>query len=427
MKFEQLLQSHRVRMAHRDRQATLDGHGRKAALQPTCQVAGASDAVAAEGRQKGAIAMSVKIGLLSHAPEFPEGGYLWVFLNWVLGFRALGCEVTWLMDVSTVPEDRRHACLPRFRERLDPYGIGECLRLCVFEEGATDKEINRPLENVTAMDLLLNVGLYTASAELIKRFRRSALLEIDPARTQVWISQGDVNVAPHTLYFTIGETVGQPGALFPSGGIRWHYTHPCVSFDFWQPQPTKNGAAFTTVSHWWKGWMMANGDSYENSKRVAFLPFLDLPKRSAYPLELALPLEDSEEETTMLRQHGWRVRNSEQVSSTPREYANYIGQSLGEFSCAKPHCIRLQNAWISDRTLCYLAAGKPAVVQHTGPSRFLPDGAGVFRFRDLPQAVSCLEKVMQDYENQSRLARALVEDRFDARKVAAQLLETALA
>jgi hypothetical protein len=371
--------------------------------------------------------MSIKVCLLSHAPEFPEGGYLWVFLNWMLGLRALGCEVTWLMDVSTVPEDRRRACLPNFRERLDPYGVGECLRLCVFEEGATDGGLNQHLDEVTGVDLLLNVGLYTASAELLTRFRRSALLDIDPGRTQVWISQGDVNVAPHTLYFTIGETVGQPGALFPSGGIHWHYTHPCVSVDFWQPQLTTNGAAFTTVSHWWKGWMMVNGECYANSKRVAFMPFLDLPKRSVFPLELALPLEGCDEETSMLLQHGWRVRDSEQVSSTPREYAKYIRESLGEFSCAKPHCIHLQNAWISDRTLCYLAAGKPAVVQHTGPSRYLPEGVGVFRFRDLPEAVSCLEKVMSDYENQCRLARALVEERFDARKVAARLLETALA
>ncbi len=370
--------------------------------------------------------MSIKVCLLSHGPEFPEGGYLWVFLNWALGFRALGCEVTWLMDVSTVPEERRRTCLATLRERLDPYGVGECLRLCVFDGGATDNEINEHLETVTGVDLLLNVGLYTASAELTKRFRRSALLDIDPGRTQVWISQGDLNVAPHSMYFTIGETVGQPGALFPSAGIHWHYTHPCVSLDFWQPHPAMEGAAFTTVSHWWKGWMVTNGESYPNSKRAAFLPFLDLPKCSGYPLELAIPLEDTEDESSMLRQHGWRVRNSEHACSTPREYASYIGQSLGEFSCAKTSCIRLQNAWISDRTLCYLAAGKPAVVQHTGPSRFIPEAAGLFRFRDLPEAVSCLEAVMHDYEKQCRLARALVEERFDARKVAAQLLQTAL-
>jgi hypothetical protein len=116
--------------------------------------------------------------------------------------------------------------------------------------------------------------------------------------------------------------------------------------------------------------------NHRNSKRAAFLPFLDLPNRSSYPLELAIPLEDTEEERSMLLQHGWRVRNSEQACATPREYASYIGQSLGEFSCAKTSCIRLQNAWISDRTLCYLAAGKPAVVQHTGPSRFIPEEAG---------------------------------------------------
>jgi len=88
--------------------------------------------------------------------------------------------------------------------------------------------------------------------------------------------------------------------------------------------------------------------------------------------------------------------------------------------------VRLQNAWVSDRTLCYLASAKPAVVQHTGPSRFLPDAAGMFRFRDLLEAARCLEQVAADYERQCRLARALAEEYFDARKVVGRVLERAL-
>ena len=92
----------------------------------------------------------------------------------------------------------------------------------------------------------------------------------------------------------------------------------------------------------------------------------------------------------------------------------------------KPACVRLQNAWVSDRTLCYLASAKPAVVQHTGPSRFLPEAAGMFRFRNLQEAARCLEQVAGDYERQCRLARALAEEHFDARKVVGRLLERAL-
>jgi hypothetical protein len=89
--------------------------------------------------------------------------------------------------------------------------------------------------------------------------------------------------------------------------------------------------------------------------------------------------------------------------------------------------VYLENAWISDRTLCYLASGKPAVVQYTGPSRFLPDAAGLFRFRDLEEAARYLEMAAADYERQCGLARALAEEYFDARKVVGRVLELALA
>ena len=91
--------------------------------------------------------------------------------------------------------------------------------------------------------------------------------------------------------------------------------------------------------------------------------------------------------------------------SPPWDYQRYVQASQGEFSCAKPSCVRLQNAWVSDRTLCYLASGKPAVVQHTGASRFLPDAEGLFRFRTLEEAAHALSAAQSDYERHGRLAR----------------------
>jgi hypothetical protein len=88
--------------------------------------------------------------------------------------------------------------------------------------------------------------------------------------------------------------------------------------------------------------------------------------------------------------------------------------------------MRLANAWISDRTLCYLASGRPAIVQHTGPSRFLPDGDGLFRFGSLEEAAAALSTVEADYERQCRRARALVEAHFDAREVVRSVLERAI-
>jgi hypothetical protein len=169
------------------------------------------------------------------------------------------------------------------------------------------------------------------------------------------------------------------------------------------------------------------GEAYRNDKRAGFLPFLDLPRSTDHPLELALllaPWED--DERVALQQRGWRVRDAHEVASTPWDYQRYIYDSCGEFSCAKPTYVRLETAWISDRTICYLASGKPAVVQHTGDSRILPDAAGLFRFRSMKEAAHCLEKVVDDYEQQCRLARALAEEHFDAQKVVGHVLERAL-
>lgn len=361
--------------------------------------------------------------------SYPESGYLWVLLNWALGLRALGCRVIWLEGVApNTPAQEVQASVSLLKSRLQRYGLAECVALCSWTDEPLPKAAGEgclDLEAAAEADLLLNFHYGTPSG-VIGRFRRSALVDIDPGLLQLWMSRGGLHIAPHAVYFTIGETVGQPGARFPDCGLKWEYSPPCVALEWWPPRPAAEGAAFTTVSHWWGDWMEDGGEWYPNDKRAAFLAFLDLPRRTSQPLELALDLDEDETEWKMLLERGWRVRRGHTVASTPWDYQRYIQDSLGEFSCVKPSCIRLQNAWVSDRTLCYLASGKPAVVQHTGPSRFLPDAAGLFRFRDIDEGARCLDIVMADYDRQSKLARALAEEYFNAQKVVGRVLERAL-
>jgi hypothetical protein len=253
------------------------------------------------------------------------------------------------------------------------------------------------------------------------------MVDIDPGLTQVWISTGQMRAARHDVYFTIGETVGRPGARFPDCGLAWHYTPPPVFLPAWPVSGASPVAAYTTVTHWWGDLMEFEGQTYYNRKRDGFFPFLDLPQITPHALELAICLGSAEEERRMLEKRGWRVRDPQAVASTPWDYQRYVRGSRGEFSCAKPSCLRLQNAWISDRTLCYLASGRPAVVQHTGPSRFLPDADGLFRFKSLDDAAAALSAAELDYERHCRSARALAEEYFDARKVVGRVLERALA
>ena len=377
--------------------------------------------------------VSITVCLSVGTTGCPEaGGHLWAYLNWALGLRALGCEVIWLEQLSaSAPTQKMRANVAAVRSRLQPYGLSEHLALSSHTGEPFPREVAEGCLDLTAAteaDVLLELR-YDTPPEVVRRFRRSALVDIDPGLLQIWMDTGGIRIAPYDVYFTIGETVGQAGARFPDVGLTWHYTPPCVALDWWSPHPAAEDAPFTTVSSWFQNeWVEEEGNWYRNDKLSGFLPFLDLPRCSEQPLELALSLaEDDEAERVALRKRGWRVRDAEVVAFTPWDYQRYIQESRGEFSCAKPSCVRLQNAWVSDRTVCYLASGKPAVVQHTGPSRFLPDAAGLCRFRTLGEAVHCLETVAADYERHCRLARALAEELFDARKVVARVLERALA
>jgi hypothetical protein len=375
----------------------------------------------------------VSVCLCVSTLEYPEGGgFLWVYLNWALGLRALGQRVIWLEDVaSRASGGKLSASVAALRDRLEPYGLGDSIALWPRGGEPPPPELAGTVLDIDAAaeaDLLLNFR-YGVAAALVKRFRRSALVDIDPGLLQCWIQGGHIEVAPHAVYFTTGETVGRPGSRFPDAGIEWHHAPPCVALRWWPPCRADDRAPFTTVSHWTGDeWMADAAGLYRNDKRSGFLPYLDLPRRARVPLELALCLGDDEaHERAALEARGWRVRDAGAVAGTPWDYRDYVQRSRGEWSAAKPSCVRLQNAWISDRTLCYLASGKPAVVQHTGPSRLLPDAAGLLRFRDLDEAARCLETVAADYDRQSRLARALAEEHFDARQVTGRVLERALA
>jgi hypothetical protein len=376
--------------------------------------------------------MSIRVCLFPAGTlSYPNGGgYLWIYLNWALGFRSLGCEVIWLEGVSpTAPAQLVQLQVATLKNRLERYGLAESLALCSWTGEPLPAETTAGcmnLDNAAEADLLLNQR-YGAPSEIVGRFRRSALLDIDPGLLQIWISKGWIEVARHDLYFTISEAVAEARPPIPDTDLRWQHAPPCVSLDLWSPHKARAAAPFTTLTHWYAGGGAEDsGEAYADDKRSGFLPFLDLPQRTSQPLELALDVAADANIRASLNDRGWRVRDAYEMAATPWDYQRYVQDSLGEFSCAKPSYVRYQTAWISDRTVCYLASTKPAVVQHTGPSKFLPDSAGLFRFRNISEAAHALEQVARDYEQHCRLARTLAEELFDAKKVAGSVLDRSL-
>ncbi len=374
--------------------------------------------------------------------SFPEGGgHFWVYMQYVLALRAAGCEVYWLerfrRGKDPAKDDRARAA---FFERMSRFGMDGKILLYTQDDAAAGGEPVLEFVGISRRDaeaalrradLLLNFH-YAIDPRLLACVRRTALVDIDPGLLQVWISTGQLRVPPHDCYLTIGETVGTHAARFPDCGVSWVRFRPPICLDFWPYAYDPGPAPFTTVAGWWSGqWVrdIENGREvlYENTKRISFLEFVEAPARTSQPLELALYLAANDgDDLALLRRHGWRIARSQDVAGTPEHYRDYIQHSRGEFSCAKPSCMRLQNAWISDRTLCYLASGKPAVVQHTGPSDYLPDGVGLLRFKTLDEAVAALDRVNADYERHARAAREIAATWFDGTAVLEHILNATL-
>ncbi len=352
------------------------------------------------------------------------GGHLWAYLNWALGLRELGMEVIWLEPVEH-PEwpEPSAADAAHLRSVLARYDLDDHFALCTRDGSPLPEEVAAQapvrLADATEADFMLSLN-YGLGRGVLDGFRRSALVNIDPGQLESWVEGGGIELAPFDAYFTTAEYVRKTDAF------EWQRSRPCVALSAWSPTPAPADAPFTTVTHWAGGeWFLGDGMSFPNDKRDGFLPFLDLPRRTAAELELALDCVN-EWSRGELEPLGWRVRLSYDVASSPWDYQAYIAASRGEFSCSKPSNVRLGTGWVSDRTLCYLASGKPAIVQHTGPSDVLDGSAGVFRFSTMDEAVRGFETVLADYDGHAAAARRLAEEEFAADRVVADLLERAL-
>src|SRR5438093_1382162 len=372
--------------------------------------------------------------------NFAEGGgHFWAYMQYVEGLRQAGCDVYWLEHFRGIGDPEGDAVsLSSFLARMERFGLGG--KTILYSSKAQECEAGLPREIVgmsaadanailESADLLLNFH-YAIAPGLLARFRCTALVDIDPGLLQFWISRGQLSVPRHDVYFTLGENVGTPGGKIPDCGLRWQRIRPAVCLERWPSVTDPACEAFTTVSIWDSSdWIVDAEETYENTKRVAFLEFADLPRLTKQPLELALFLRTERDlaDGRDLEGRGWRIRHSREVAAKPEMYQTYIQRSRGEFSCAKRSCMKFQNAWVSDRTLCYLASGKPVVVQDTGPSALLPNGDGMFRFSTAEQAVRAFDVINSDYERHGRAARRIAESLFDAQAVVKEILTRALA
>ena len=362
------------------------------------------------------------------------GGNVWAFLQWILGFRRLGFDVYYIEEHQAkdlVDEDLKPAPFSKsanaqaFRRLIDRFELGD--RAALLEAG-TSAHVGLSREDIDKVapdvDLFLNqFGAYTA---VLGRVRRSVYLDLDPGHTQIWQEQYgvDMRLRGHDLYLTIGLNLGEPGCPFPTCGVRWEKTLWPIVLSEWATEDPP-GSAFTTVANWrdysWVEWQ----NVWYPQKAEAFKAVIDLPRRVPMPIEVCLSIDDSDPELPALRANGWRVVSPRARVGDPDSYRQYIHGSRGEFSPVRPICSLGQSGWFSDRSGCYLAAGRPVVMEDTGLARHVPIGLGLLTYTDVESAARCLEAVQRDYARHALAAREFAREYLDSDRVLSRILALA--
>jgi hypothetical protein len=105
-----------------------------------------------------------------------------------------------------------------------------------------------------------------------------------------------------------------------------------------------------------------------------------------------------------------------------RSYRNFIARSRGELTVAKDIYVRPNSGWFSDRSVCYLAAGRPVITMRTGFSKFCPVGLGWFEYSNHEEALAGIDTVAADYSSNSLAARELAREYFAPDRVLSALL-----
>jgi len=288
--------------------------------------------------------------------------------------------------------------------------------------GLQRNEVLRTIERST---LLLNVMGFLRDEEFLGKARNRAFLDIDPGFGQMWQELGlHASLTGHDKYVTIGENIGRSDCEIPTCGLDWITTPQPVITDYW-PQSRESGVdGFTTVASWRGSYgpIPFRGKTY--GLRVhEFRKYIALPKLTGMPFEAALDIAPSDaEDRESLEKNGWRLVNPRIASSDPWMYQAYIAGSNAEFMVAKNMYVETRGGWFSDRSICYLASGKPVVVQDTGFNCRYPTGKGLLTFGSLEEAISCVHEVSGNYRSHANAAREIAMEYFDSSKVLTSLV-----
>jgi hypothetical protein len=376
----------------------------------------------------------VVTGLLG---QYAFGGVTWDYIQYLLGFRGLGHDVWYLEDSGawpynpvkrTITDDCTYN-VNYLREMMESFGFGD---RWIYRNGADSKF--HGAGEAAARDLIRNGDLLVnvSSAGWLKDYDlgvgHQMFIDGDPMFCQVSLLDPKnaayaERVRAHDSHFSFGLNLGAANCLAPDTGIRWKKTVQPIALECWPVQTDEGLDRFTTVMNWasyapveWKGRLYGQKD-------LEFAKFRLLPQCTPQHLEMAMGQGvGSRRPTEELRALGWTILEAGEVLPDHLSYRDFLRTSKAEWSIAKHGYVEARTGWFSCRTACYLALGRPAVVQETGWSDYLPAGEGLLTFRTMDEAVAAIADVNDHYAEHQSAARALAEQYFEAKKVCADLL-----
>jgi hypothetical protein len=361
--------------------------------------------------------------------RYPFGGVTWCSLMYLLGLRNLGHEVIYIEDTGECiydPEQNTRSEDPSYGTRyinnaLEPFGLGDRWSFVNFNGDYHGMSADAVRAFCAGADLFVNLsgGSWFWRDEYLK-IPRKVFIDSDPVFTQLAIAKAEgwyvefFRTFDHL--FTFGANIGTPACDVPDGGFTWHKTWQPVTIDDWFTAAPPARDRFTTVMTW----KIESFSDVDGNKDREFIKFIDLPSKTPQQFELAINGPQ-----TLLREYGWSTVDAMGVSRSLWDYRDFIRGSKAEFGVAKHAYVSTRSGWFSDRTECYLAAGRPALVQDTGWSAHLPSGEGLLGFSTPEEALDGLDRIASNWPMHSRRAAEIARECFDASRVLRAFIEVA--
>ncbi len=374
-------------------------------------------------------------GMIAADPD--QGGATWAVLQYLLGFRRLGHRVVFVEGVQDtslgpkgVPLDRtRNAGY--FRRVMGDFGFDSASALLVAGTRQTIGLSYDQLRGVArSADVLINVSGILTDEELTGGIPCRVYLDLDPAFSQLWhaLHVCKMRFHGHTHFVTIGLAIGRSDCPVPTCGLPWITTPQPVVLSSWPVAQRITHDALTTIGHWRSYGSFEHEGIFYGQKAHSLRRFITLPTLTDETLMPALAIHPEErKDLAALAANGWQLLDARQVARTPADYQRFIQGSKAEFGIAKSGYVASRCGWFSDRSLCYLASGRPVLAQETGFSDFIPAGEGLFAFESTEDILAAIEELRANYARHAHAARAIAEELFDSDKILTRLLDRVFA